>query len=100
MAKWAKAARLLQRLHPGADPGLVTGSGIFVKNALLDGFIEGRDRSRENLLGGSFVVSGESLAHFAKSRPQPRGIAAIPLGTSFGFTGALQRRKMICHYFD
>lgn len=71
-----------------------------MKNALLNGFVERGNRSAENLLGGSFVTSGQSLAHFTKNRPEARRVATIPLGTSCSLAGALKRRKVVCHYFN
>jgi hypothetical protein len=69
-----------------------------MQNAFLDGLVQCRDGSRKRLLSGSFVPTAQSLAHFTKNGSQARGVAAIPLGTSSGLTGALKRRKMICHY--
>jgi hypothetical protein len=71
-----------------------------VKNAFLDRLIERRNGSAKRWFRSRFIPAAQGLAHFAKSGPQARGVAAIPLGTSFGLTRALERRKMICHYFN
>jgi len=88
---------LLQRLQAGAQAGFIPASGVFVQHALLDGLVEGGDGLAISLLSGGLVALGEGFAHVAQRRAQARGVAAVPGSAGLGLTGALERRKMICH---
>jgi hypothetical protein len=68
-----------------------------MERALLDRFIENRNGLTVHLLSSGFVAFCNGLAQVAQLRAQTGSISAIAGGSTFGLTGALQRRKMICH---
>lgn len=70
-----------------------------MNHALLNGFIESRNGFAEDLFSGLFVILGEGFSQVTQGRTQTGSISAIALGTSFGLAGALERRKMVCHYW-
>jgi hypothetical protein len=87
-------------LH-GADAltqaGLVARRRIGVQCALLDRFVENRHGFTVQVFSSGFVALAYGLAQVAQLRAQTGGVGAITGGSTFGLTGALQRRKMICH---
>src|SRR4051812_8328947 len=94
---YAELGYLLQRLQAGAQAGFIPASGVLVQHALLDSFVEGGNRLAESLLRGSLVALREGFTHVAQCGTQTRGVAAVPGGACLGLTGALERRKMVCH---
>jgi len=68
-----------------------------VQAAFLDGLIQRRNGLAIGLLSGGFVALGDGLAQVAELRAQAGGVGTVARGATFGLTGALQRRKMICH---
>src|SRR6266496_4732435 len=63
----------------------------------LDCLVERGSSLAIDLLGGSLVALGDGFAHIAQLGAQAGGIGAVPRRAGFSLTGALQRRKMICH---
>ena len=68
-----------------------------MQRALLDGFVEHGDGLSVRLLGSGLIALGDALAQVAQLGTQAGGIGAVARGAAFGLTGALLRRKMICH---
>ena len=71
-----------------------------MQNALLDGLVEGGYGLAVGLSGGGFVALFEALAQVAQGGAELRCIGPVTGGALRGLTGALERRKMICHEAD
>jgi hypothetical protein len=93
----SKRAQLLHRIDTSAEAGLIARGGIHVQRALLDCLVERGDRLAIGLFGGLFVALFNGLSQAAQCGAQAGGICAVRGGTLCGLTGALKRRKMICH---
>jgi len=92
-----KRAQLLHRIDTGAEAGLIARGGVHVQRALLDCLVERGHRLAVGLFGGLFVALFNGLSQAAQGSAQTGGIGAIGGRALRGLTGALKRRKMICH---
>ena len=93
----AQSLVLLQRIQARAQAGLVASGGVFVENAFLNGLVEGGNCLAKNLLRGRLIASGQCFAQAPEFGAQTRAVAAVLHSAGFSLTGALQRRKMVCH---
>jgi hypothetical protein len=92
-----KANSLLHRIDANAQPRLVAGGRILVQRALLDRLVERGYGLAVSLLGGLLVAFFDGLAQATQRGAQAGSVGAIRSSALRGLTGALQRRKMICH---
>ena len=97
LSRVSRRVALLQCAQSLRESGLIPRSRILVKNALLNGFVEGRGRFPVNLLGSSLVALSQALPHAAECASQARCARPVAFGSFHCLTGALQRRKMIRH---
>jgi len=88
---------LRDRVQTRVETGLVARCGVLVKHALLDRFVESGDRLPENLVGPLLVTFSERLTQVAQRAAQSGSVGAVASRAFLSLTGALQRRKMICH---
>jgi hypothetical protein len=93
----SKRAQLLHRIDTNPEAGLIARGGIHVQRALLDCLVERGHRLPVGLFGGLFVALFNGLSQAAQCGAQAGGICAISGRALRGLTGALKRRKMICH---
>src|SRR5579864_94839 len=59
---------LFQCLQARAQAGLVAASRVLVQHALLNSFVQSRDRRAEALFGGGLIALGQGRAHIAQGR--------------------------------
>src|SRR5580658_2377740 len=88
---------LLHRRNALAEAGLVACGSIPVQRALLNRLIERGYGLAISLLGGLLVALLNCLAQSAQRGAQTGGVGAIRGRALRSLTGALKRRKMICH---
>src|SRR5437016_9912588 len=93
-------SRLFRRdgVYTRAEAGFVTASGVLMNHALLDRLIDHRGGRAEAGFGGFTVALLDCLAQRAQCRAQAGLVGAVHLSPLFGLTGALKRRKMVCHF--
>ena len=65
--------------------------------ALLDGLINHRNCLADAAFNSLSIALGDSIPQTTEGSAQPRLVGAIHLGAFFRLTGALERRKMVCH---
>src|SRR5262249_46510814 len=93
-----EANSLLYRCHAGAEAGLVAGAGVLVDHALSHSLVDQGDGVAEGRPGRRGIARLDGLAQLAQRGPGLRGVGAVGLRAFGGLAGALQRRKMICHW--
>jgi hypothetical protein len=85
-------------LQASAQAGLVPGGSVFVNCALPHGFVNHRNSFRKRSFGLVAVAGLNGCSEFAQSSAEAGCIGAILPGAFLGLSGALQRRKMVCHF--
>src|SRR3954470_17553903 len=88
---------LLQLCQARREAALVAGGGVLVQRTLLNALVDHGRGLSELGGGGLLVASGQGFAEGAQGAAQARGVGAVHVGAFLCLTGALQRRKMICH---
>jgi hypothetical protein len=80
-----------------AETGLITGSPVLVNDTLLGGLVNQRNCVPEQSFRLSGVTGLDCGPEFAQGGAKAGFVIAVLPRALLGLTGALQRRKMICH---
>src|SRR5579862_8268063 len=88
---------LLYSVQAHNQARLLSPRGIGVNHALLHGLIESGNRLAENLVGARFVAFRQRLAELPQCGAKAGSVGPVAGGSFLSLSGALQRRKMICH---
>jgi hypothetical protein len=92
-----RRSNLFHRIDADAKPRLIPRGRILVQRALLDRLVERGYGLAVGLLGGLLVAFFDGLAQAAQRGAQAGSVGAVRSSALRGLTGALKRRKMICH---
>src|SRR5258708_3846416 len=93
-----KRQLLLGRCYqPHVQAGFIAGGRVLVDYTLLHGLIDHGDSVGEQRLSLSGISRLQGLPELPQLGAKTGCISAILRGTFYGLTGALERRKMICH---